>query len=125
MRFLVKHKKHLDLLSKNSDVIIVKQSVIPQSNPMARKRRTELQPIGVGMTAKQMKRRKPINTEFLLDIEPLTDNQATLFDSFSADKNLVAYGAAGTGKTFITFYNALKDVLDENTPYEKTTLFVL
>ena len=86
---------------------------------MARKRRTELQPIGVGMTAKQMKRRKPINTEFLLDIEPLTDNQATLFDSFSADKNLVAYGAAGTGKTFITFYNALKDVLDENTPYEK------
>ena len=26
---------------------------------------------------------------------------------------------AGTGKTFITLYNALKEVLDENTPYEK------
>ena len=71
------------------------------------------------MTAKQMKRRKPINSEFLLDIDPLTENQSKLYDSFDDDKNLVAYGAAGTGKTFITFYNALKDVLDENTPYEK------
>ena len=86
---------------------------------MARKRKTELQQIGVGMTAKQMKRKKPINTDFLLDIEPLTDNQATLYESYSNDKNLVAYGCAGTGKTFITFYNALRDVLDENTPYEK------
>ena len=86
---------------------------------MARKRKSDLQPIGVGMTAKQMKRKKPINTEFLLDIEPLTDNQSILYESFANDKNLVAYGAAGTGKTFITFYNALRDVLDENTPYEK------
>jgi len=86
---------------------------------MARKRKSDLQPIGVGMTAKQMKRRKPINSEFLLEIDPLTDNQSKLYDSFDDDKNIVAYGAAGTGKTFITFYNALRDVLDENTPYEK------
>ena len=71
------------------------------------------------MSAKQMKRRKPINSEFLLDIDPLTDNQSKLYDSFDEDKNIVAYGAAGTGKTFITFYNALMDVLDEHTPYEK------
>ena len=71
------------------------------------------------MTAKQMKRRKPINSEFLLEIDPLTDNQSKLYDSFDDDKNIVAYGAAGTGKTFITFYNALRDVLDEHTPYEK------
>ena len=32
---------------------------------------------------------------------------------------MVAYGCAGTGKTFITLYNALRDVLDEKTPYEK------
>ena len=31
----------------------------------------------------------------------------------------MAYGAAGTGKTFITLYNALCDVLDPTTPYEK------
>ena len=79
---------------------------------MARKRKSDLQPIGVGMTAKQMKRRKPINSEFLLEIDPLTDNQSKLYDSFDDDKNIVDYGAAGTGKTFIKFYNALRDVLD-------------
>ena len=71
------------------------------------------------MTAKQMKRRKPINNDFLRDIEPLTPNQQSLFDSYASGKNIVAYGCAGTGKTFITLYNAIKDVLDEKTPYEK------
>jgi predicted ribonuclease YlaK len=86
---------------------------------MARKRRNSDQPIGVGMTTKQMKRKKPINSEFLVDIEPLTDNQKRLFDSYSNGQHLIAYGCAGTGKTFITLYNALCDVLDERTPYEK------
>ena len=71
------------------------------------------------MTAKQMKRKKPINSDFLLDIEPLTDNQKKLFDSYDEGKHIVAYGCAGTGKTFITLYNAIQDVLDERTPYEK------
>lgn len=87
---------------------------------MARRKRSSTdQPIGVGLTAKQMKRRKPINSEFLIDVEPLTENQKVLFNSYADNKNIVAYGAAGTGKTFITLYNALVDVLDESTPYEK------
>ena len=85
---------------------------------MPRKKKAE-QPVGAGMTAKQMKRRKPINTDFLRDIEPLTTNQQILFNSYATGKNIVAYGCAGTGKTFITLYNAIKDVLDEKTPYEK------
>ena len=85
---------------------------------MPRKKKAE-QPVGAGMTAKQMKRRKPINNDFLRDIEPLTPNQQLLFNSYASDKNIVAYGCAGTGKTFITLYNAIKDVLDEKTPYEK------
>jgi len=86
---------------------------------MARRRKTEDQPIGVGMTARQNKRRKPINSDLMREIEPLTDNQETLFESYKDNKNVVAYGCAGTGKTFITLYNALRDVLDERTPYEK------
>ena len=90
---------------------------------MARKRRSNSeQPIGVGLTAKQMRRKKPINSDLLIDIEPLTDNQKKLFESYAEGKHLVAYGAAGTGKTFITLYNALADVLDERTPYEKIYL---
>jgi len=85
---------------------------------MPRKKKAD-QPIGVGLTSKQMKRKKPINTDMMRDIEPLTDNQKKLFKSYKDGQNVVAYGAAGTGKTFITLYNALKDVLDPSTPYDK------
>ena len=86
---------------------------------MPRRKRAGDQPIGVGLTAKQMKRRKPINVDLMRDIDPLTENQKLLYDAYADDKNIVAYGCAGTGKTFITLYNALQDVLDETTPYEK------
>lgn len=90
---------------------------------MARRKRSSAeQPIGVGLTAKQMKRKKPLSSDYLIDIDPLTDNQKRLFDSYNDDKHIVAYGCAGTGKTFITLYNALCDVLDERTPYERIYL---
>ena len=85
---------------------------------MGRKRNGD-QPIGVGLTAKQMRRKKPVNSEYLVNIEPITENQKILFNSYNESKNIIAYGAAGTGKTFVTLFNALKDVLDESTPYEK------
>ena len=84
---------------------------------MPRKRKSE--PIGIGYTSKQMKKKKPINNQYLIEVSPLTDNQRILFDSYSQHKNIVAYGVAGTGKTFITLYNALKEVLDDSTPYER------
>ena len=90
---------------------------------MPRKEKTNGdQPIGIGYTSKQMKRKKPIGNTYLIDIEPITDNQKKLFDSYSAGKQIVAYGTAGTGKTFISLYNALADILDESTPYEKIYL---
>ena len=54
------------------------------------------------MSNKQMKRKKPINLDYIKKIEPLTDNQEYFFDKYSKDQNMVAYGVAGTGKTFIT-----------------------
>ena len=89
---------------------------------MARRKRTNDQPIGVGLTTRQTKRKKALGNEYLLDIDPLTDNQKKLFDAYAEGKHLVAYGCAGTGKTFITLYNALREVLDERTPYEKIYL---
>jgi predicted ribonuclease YlaK len=87
---------------------------------MARKRRNNGdQPIGVGMTSRQMKRKKPISMDYLIDIDPLTDNQKKFFESYNEGKHLVAYGAAGTGKTFIALYNALKDVFSGVSPYEQ------
>ena len=76
-------------------------------------------PIGVGMTAKQMKRKRPINSDLLNKIEPITDNQKILFENYKEGKNIFAYGAAGTGKTFVALYLALKDILDQHTPYNQ------
>mgnify|MGYP003339282849 FL=1 len=66
-----------------------------------------------------MKRKKPINESYLLDITPLTDTQESFFNDWGEGKNIFAYGAAGTGKTFIALYLALQDILDENSAYEK------
>jgi len=71
------------------------------------------------MSKKHMKRKKPIDASYLVPIKPLTDNQKTAFAQYNEGKNLLLHGAAGTGKTFITLYLALQQVLDENTPYDK------
>ena len=84
--------------------------------PRARKRN---QPDINGMSTKQMKRKKPINSSYLLPIEPLTDNQRVMFEEYGKGQNIYAYGCAGTGKTFVALYLALRDVLDEDTPYDK------
>ena len=54
---------------------------------MARRKRASAvdQPIGVGLTAKQMKRKKPLSSDYLVEVEPLTDNQKILFDSYKAE----------------------------------------
>ena len=82
---------------------------------MPRKRKSE-NPIGVGMTAKQMRRKKPVNSDFLVDISPLTDNQDTLFKDYAEGKNIFAYGAAGTGKTFIVLYLSLIHISEPTRP---------
>ena len=75
--------------------------------------------VGVGMSAKQRRRKRPINNSVLVDVEPITDNQKLLFDEYAKGKNIFGYGCSGTCKTFISLYLALKDVLDEMTPYDK------
>ena len=86
---------------------------------MARRKRTNDQYHELGGIPKQRKTKKPIGLDALIDIEPLTENQKKLFNSYDSQKHIVAYGCAGTGKTFISLYNALKDVLNEHSPVEK------
>jgi len=65
-----------------------------------------------------MSKSKDIRYHNLLSIKPVTDNQTAAFDAYKNNKNLFLYGAAGTGKSFISIYLALKDVLNPETPYE-------
>ncbi len=87
--------------------------------PRARKRNTTSNPVPSNMTAKQIRRKKPIDKSYMVPINPLTPNQETVFQQYAEGQNLLLHGAAGTGKTFITLYLALQEVLDENTPYDK------
>ena len=87
----------------------------------SRNKRTSYQ-VGAGLSAKQMQRKKPFNVDMMVDIEPLTENQTKVFNAYKEDKNLFVYGAAGTGKTFITMYLALKEVLNPLTPYNRVVV---
>ena len=80
--------------------------------------KSKKQPTMVGLSTRQM-RRKPIGSEHLLDIKPLTPSQEKVFEAWEKQKNLFLFGAAGTGKSFVTMYLALRDILDEKTPYNK------
>jgi len=58
----------------------------------------------------------------LKKITPMTDTQSDVFDAYFENFNLFLYGAAGTGKTYISLYLALKEVLNPNTPFRKVLM---
>jgi predicted ribonuclease YlaK len=51
-------------------------------------------------------------------IQPKTHNQQITFDEYHKDQNLVLHGIAGTGKTHISLYLALQEVLDKASIYD-------
>ena len=68
------------------------------------------------------KRNMYINANSLRTIEPLTDNQTKLFEAYQDGKNVFASGVAGSGKTFLMLYLAIKEVFDKTTKYEKVII---
>ena len=66
-----------------------------------------------------MAKNKEITFNQLSTIKPVTDSQKIVFDSWKNGLNQFLYGCAGTGKTFISLYLALQDVLRNDTPYDK------
>ena len=65
-----------------------------------------------------MAKKKDVTIDSLVKVKPITDNQKIVFDEYGKGQNLFLHGAAGTGKTFISLYLALEQVLDPSTPYE-------
>jgi predicted ribonuclease YlaK len=57
------------------------------------------------------RKKMSVKKETLLDIQPITDAQRKTVAAYKKGKNLFLYGAAGTGKTFIALYFALKEAL--------------
>ena len=60
-----------------------------------------------------------VNFDQLVEIEGITKNQIEIFKEYKSGKNLFLYGPAGTGKTFVLLYNAIKEVLNPDIEYKK------
>ena len=63
-----------------------------------------------------------INSNQLVTINPIGENQQKVFDAWAKEKNLFLTGSAGTGKTFILLHLAFKAVLDKGQPFDKVVL---
>jgi phosphate starvation-inducible PhoH-like protein len=55
----------------------------------------------------------------LSEIKPLTENQRKAFAAYKEGMHLMMHGIAGTGKTFLSFYLSLNDLLKPDTNYNK------
>jgi len=61
---------------------------------------------------------KKVRIDDLLTIKPITDNQRKTYEAYKDNKHLLLHGIAGTGKTFLSLYLALEEVLDPSTVYD-------
>lgn len=56
------------------------------------------------------------------EIQPLTQSQTKTFDEYDNDQNLLLHGSAGTGKSFISLYLAIDEIMNTNSDYHKILL---
>lgn len=65
----------------------------------------------------------PIKNHFeLRRISPLTENQERTFNAYNNGYNLILHGYAGTGKSYISLYLALKEILSGSVLYDKIVI---
>ena len=50
------------------------------------------------------------------NIQPITENQKKVFDYFDEGQHLVLSGSAGTGKTFVAMFLALRELIKTSNP---------
>jgi len=58
----------------------------------------------------------------LRHVSPLTPNQEATFTNYWERKNLVCHGFAGTGKTYVSLFLALNELLSGQSVYEKIVI---
>ena len=69
-----------------------------------------------------MSKKKEISSSDLVEVKPITDNQKWVFESYKKGLNQFLFGCAGTGKTFVSLYLGLRDVLKNETAYERVVM---
>lgn len=74
------------------------------------------------MAMRQHQQKQEINAFQLRSVSPMTNSQKRVFSSYRNGNNLVLHGYAGTGKTYISLYLALEEVLSGRSVYEKIVI---
>jgi phosphate starvation-inducible PhoH-like protein len=72
----------------------------------------------LNQSAGKMRRRKPINSDWMTRVDPITFNQRRIFEAFDSGKNLFIHGCPGTGKTYLALYLSLREALKEYSDIE-------
>jgi phosphate starvation-inducible PhoH-like protein/PhoH-like ATPase len=60
---------------------------------------------------------KKVRIDDLLTFSPITDNQRKTYEAYRENQHLLLHGIAGTGKTFLSLYLALEQMLDLSSEY--------
>lgn len=66
--------------------------------------------------------RRGLGNMMLKRVMPLTENQQKTFEAYETGRNLLLHGMAGTGKTFISMYLALEDVINKEAYNDVTVI---
>jgi len=66
--------------------------------------------------------KKVFHLKDIKQIYPKTDTQEDVFHSWSRNDHILLKGSAGTGKTFLATFLALREVLDKKTPHNKVVI---
>ena len=67
----------------------------------------------------QLHQPTPLQLEY---IKPRTENQRKTFREYAAGKNLLLHGVPGSGKTFISLYLALDELLNQESDLKKVVI---
>lgn len=79
------------------------------------------------LSRKEKRHQKEVNLgdkiNFNLEtVTPLTDNQRITFNAYNGGKHLMLHGIAGTGKSYISLYLALNEILNGDSLYKKLVI---
>ena len=91
--------------------------MITETQPRLTKREKRLQRQAAGGVEQQNLISSP--SFHMKRISPKTKNQSKTFAAFGANKHLFLHGSAGTGKTFISLYLALKELYNDESLQKK------
>lgn len=64
-------------------------------------------------------KKKTFSLHDLKPIRPMNETQRQFFEAYIMGSNVIGNGSAGTGKSFISLYLALNDILDEEKPQDR------